>query len=152
MYNTARRWVWLPILIALAGCVQIAVWWADSAPPFAVLGLERLERVQPGHTVRISAYVLRDVKRGCAATMRRSVFDSGGYRYDIGGEIYFSAASIEAMEQRSPGRLTVAFDVPGGVLPGPAVLQSQLEYACNPLQVLWPIEVVTDLPFEVVAP
>ena len=149
-YQTAKRWIWFPLSIVALGIVQIAFWWYDSAPPFAVLGIERLERVHPGQTVRISAHVLRDIRRNCDATMRRAVFDSGGYRYDIAGEVFFTAESIAKMDQMAPGKLTVAIDVPPGLLPGPAVVISQIEYQCNPLQRLFPITILTELPFEVI--
>lgn len=63
-----------------------------------------------------------------------------------------SAELIATMEAEHPGRLSIAVQLPGAMLPGRARVDTSLAYSCNIAQVLFPIEVLMTLPFNVLPP
>jgi hypothetical protein len=133
-------------IIFVAFCL-VLYYAADREPPFAVLTVEPAY-AQPGQSITIKAAVRRDVERGCNAEFSRYVFDSGGAGFDLGHAIS-SAEMISRMERDFPGALMVKFQVPADAQPGPALLQTVLDYRCNRTHNLWPIQVTTAMPFTV---
>lgn len=135
---------------ALAGVAQIVVWALDRRPPFEVVSYEPAIAV-PGQSVALTLVVRRDARRDCAVTWTRWIYDGRNVRIDLEGQQQMSAASVAQLELRSPGRLTLWVPIPSSAFPGGAELVTDLDYACNPIQHLWPINVVTRVPFEIVA-
>lgn len=141
--------MWIAYALLLATVISVAVFAADRDAPFAVLSVEPAF-AKPGDVVMLRARVYRDSSRECSAVFSRYVFDASGARHDDpSSPASASAAMIEGMEKRSPGRLTLALTVPDKAAPGPATLVSSLEYRCNKIHRLWPIEVTTEMPFTV---
>ena len=119
----------------------------DRSAPFEVLSVEPA-RVRPGEIVTIRAKVRRDTARGCAASFSRYLFDSASVRFDL-GDASLSAAGIHSLERRTPGELIVTAMVPSIAARGPATIETQLEYVCNVAHRVWPITVITTLPFDI---
>ena len=87
----------------------------------------------------------------CRATARpgsRYLF-SAGVRYEISGAQYMSAAAIADLNQQMPDALRMAVRMAADVPPGPATLVTALEYTCNPMHAVWPIEVIMKNAIEV---
>ena len=143
-----RKLDWIPqwtLIIALG----LVIWQAaDRKPPFSVLAVEPAF-AKPGELVTITAQVWRDQDRNCSVQMSRSVFDAMGARSDF-PVTRFSDQLIDDMERKTPGILRVSFVVPPNAATGTAELVSVLDYRCNRVHSLWPIEVTTQMPFEVV--
>jgi hypothetical protein len=146
--ETLEALLWVPRILLLAAVVLIAWQAADRKPPFQVLSVEPAE-ARAGDVVVITARVKRDTSRNCSASMSRSIFDATGARADY-PVTRFSDALIDAMEADSPGVLRVAVLVPSNAAIGPAKLVSVLDYRCNRVHALWPIEVTTTMPFQIV--
>lgn len=138
---------WMARVILLLAGLLVLYYAADRKPPFAVLSSTHAEAA-PGEFVIVHAKVRRDAGRGCNADFWRYVYDSNGTRFDL-GHSQASAEAVAQMERRAPGSLSVAFRVPSAAAPGPATLQTVLQYQCNRVHHWWPIEVTTDLPFTV---
>jgi hypothetical protein len=139
----ATEWV-ARVILLLAGMLVI-YYAADREPPFEMHTSEPAE-AQAGDYVTIRAKVTRDVSRRCNTEFSRYVFDSHGTRFDL-GRSQASADAIASMERRSPGALAVAFVVPHAAKPGPAIMQTVLQYKCNRVHHFWPIETTVEMPF-----
>lgn len=138
---------WMARLILLLAALLVLYYAADRQPPFAVLSSSHAEAAA-GDYVTIHAHVRRDADRNCNAEFWRYLYDASGTRFDL-GHSQASAEAIRQMERRSPGLLSVAVRIPSAASPGPATLQTVLQYHCNRVHHWWPIEVTTDLPFTV---
>ena len=148
MDHTLQTLIWIPRLMLFVAAVLIIIQAMDREPPFGILSVEPAS-ARPGELVTITARVKRDSTRDCSAAMSRSIFDSSGQRSDY-PIMRFSDAVIDDMERRMPSMLKVTIQVPANATPGPAQLVSVLDYRCNRVHALWPIEVTTVMPFEVI--
>jgi hypothetical protein len=146
--DVLMRLAWVPTVVLLSAFVLVLVQAADRDPPFQLLEVNPAS-ARAGDVVTITARVWRDPDRRCSAEMSRSVFDSQHVRWDY-PTAAFSASLIESMEQRSPSELRVSVVVPPNAAIGTAELISMLQYRCNRVHALWPIEVTTVMPFEVI--
>lgn len=132
-------------VIILAALCLVGYYAMDRDPPFAVLSVTPSEAM-PGQYVTIEAKVRRDTWRRCDAEFSRYLYDSSGARFDLGHSIA-SAEMIGKMDAASPGVLRVSVLLPASMAPGPANLETVLDYFCNKVHRAWPITVTTDLPF-----
>ena len=130
------------MVLCVAGAMSL-----DRQPPFEVLSVTPAF-ARPGETVVIIASVRRDVARNCSATFSRFIFDSKAARFEL-GNANATADTIRRMERRSPGMLTVAALIPLVAAPGPAVVETAIEYQCNVMHAIWPIAVTATLPFTI---
>ena len=104
----------------------------------------------PGESVVLVFHVRRSVERDCSAILTRWVIDGKGVKIDLEGQQRISADAIRELEERTPGLLITAVPVPLIAFPGDAMLVSDLEYVCNPVQKWWwPINVTTIAPFKI---
>lgn len=133
--------------IILAALCLVLYYASDREPPFAVISVDPAY-ARAGEVVTIKAKVRRDVDRNCNAVYSRYVFDASGSRYDVGHAIV-SAEMISAMDRKMPGALAISLPVPPSAAPGPALLQTVLDYKCNRTHNFFPITVTTDMPFTV---
>jgi hypothetical protein len=143
----SERWMWLANVTILLSFVIIATYAADRATPFKVLTMEPLQ-VARGETATFKATVWRDTTRSCAAEFSRFIFDSAGSRHDLGNS-NVTAEMIQSMEKAAPGKLTISVQIPQSVALGQAKLVTALQYRCNKVHAIWPIETTTELPFTV---
>ena len=136
----------------LALCAVMFFWqaFANRSPPFMILSVDPATG-RPGDYIRIYASVWRDPMRRCSTEYSRYLFDRDGMRYDLGNSS-LSSDAIAHLERITPGRMAVAVQLPAGLLPGRAKIQTALSYACNPAQKWLPIDVLTELPFNVLPP
>lgn len=139
----------IPLVLMLVSGAQVLWWMFDRSPPFKVLSVEP-SAVRAGETVALIADVYRDTARRCDSTISRYILDAKGFRHDIGSSSFFPAESIDLLERRSPRRLMVRLNTPGDLPPGKSELVSSLLYVCNPVHRIYPIVVMTSLPFEVI--
>lgn len=132
-------------VIILAALCLVGYYAMDREPPFAVLSVTPAE-AKPGEYVTIEAKVRRDTWRKCDAEFSRYLHDAAGARFDLGSSIA-SSEMIGKMDAESPGVLRVSVLLPTMMAPGPARLETALNYYCNKVHRAWPIVVTTDLPF-----
>jgi hypothetical protein len=146
--TTLQRFVWVAQCIIALSILAVLYYAADREAPFQIISVEPAE-ARAGDVVTIRATVRRDVSRKCAADFSRYIFTNNGARFDLGKPTHASPEMIEDMERRNPHRLSVSVLVPEGAQAGPARLITALEYECNKVHALWPIEVTTVLPFTI---
>jgi hypothetical protein len=148
-----HRTLWLAYVILAALAVAFLFLILDRKPPFRVSPMEPIH-VQAGQWAFLDVPVWRDDRRKCSATFSRYLFDSDGARFDLGTQQQASAAVIDRLETKTPGRLLVKVLLPPskdeahphGLASGPASLVTSLFYVCNRAQILRPIEVETEIP------
>ena len=145
--DMAQRLLWVANITIALGLLSVAWFALDRSPPFAVLAVTPAA-AKPGDWITIRSQVRRDVDRECAADFSRFLFDSGGSRFDLGAS-GSTAEMIRSMEQKSPGALSITLRLPEAIKAGPADLTTALQYRCNKVHSLWPIEVTTHMPFTV---
>ena len=135
----------------LALLIAATVWLAcDREPPFELVRPDYPPPVaRPGDHVALRATVNRQTDRGCSVEMERRVLFADGRRIDMAPGKY-TAQEVAMSEVRSPGRMAPVIDVPTWAPLGRADVVSTLRYRCNITHDLYPITVVTNLPFEVV--
>ena len=132
-------------VIIIAALCMVVYYAIDREPPFAVLSVMPAE-ARPGEYITIEAKVRRDTWRKCDAEFSRYLHDASGARFDLGHSIT-SAEMIGKLESASPGVLRVSVLLPASMAPGPANLETVLDYYCNKVHRWIPITVTTDLPF-----
>ena len=146
-----HRLMVVPLLVLIAFVIELVIWSLDRHPPFEVLAAAPA-MVAPGQTVNLVADVRRDTDRGCSARFTRHIYDGAGSRHDLEGVQIINSDGIIDIERRTPGQLHVSLRVPSSATPGGASLVTNLDYTCNPLHGLWPIHVVTEIPFTITEP
>ena len=126
----------------IGACALVALYWAlDRSPPFVMHEYTVLNATR-GETAYVNATVERDVGRGCTVNFVRYLIDANKARHDIGGTQYMTAAALQQMERDMPDSLRLAVRIPADAPVGPATLVTALEYRCNPMHSLWPIDVL----------
>lgn len=151
-YEALQKGVWIPWLFLALVVGQFALWALDREPPFALISATS-NTPNPGGVLEIEAKVRRDLDRECSVEFSRYLFDSAGFRHESFGPQKMSPKALREMDAHAPGQLNVRLRVPYEFPPGKGVASTVLEYRCNPLQdVLRPINVEMNIPFEVVAP
>lgn len=136
---------WTTIAICLG---ILGTWSLDRTPPIKLLSSIDSQAL-PGSYIVIHAKVKRDLTRHCAVDYSRYMYDGAGVRYDLQGTTTLTEEAIQLTDKITPDALRLGFVVPQSAHPGPASLVSVLEYRCNPLHRIWPIEMVFTMPFTV---
>lgn len=131
-----------------ACCIVLGYWALERRPPFE-LGEYTATPASRGEAVYITASVKRDLTRDCAATFTRYLVDANKVRHDMGGAQYMTATAIQQMDRDTPDSLRMAVRVPADMPVGKATLVTVLEYRCNPVHVLWPIDMVIEMKVKV---
>lgn len=141
------RWAPRIILLAVAGwVVAMAI---DREPPFHLLGYQT-NQPRPGGVLVVRAQVKRDLERECSVAFSRYLFDHFGSRHEASGPQMMTPQALRSMDALAPGQLNVQVAIPINFPPGPATMNTVLEYRCNALQdILRPIGVEMVIPFEV---
>lgn len=135
--------------VIIGACALVALYWAlDRTPPFVMTDYTVLNATR-GETVYVTATVERDVGRDCTVNFVRYLIDANKARHDIGGTQYMTAAALQQMERDMPDSLRLAVHIPADAPVGPATLVTALEYRCNPLHALWPMDVLLEMKLKV---
>lgn len=143
-----ERYIFVSWMI-LAGTGIIALYWAlDRSPPF-VLGTYTVFNAPPGETMFLNANVERASERDCAVRFSRYLVDSNKVRHEIVPAGFMLSTALKDLERESPNQLRIALRVPVAAAPGPGALVTNLEYQCNPLHSVWPIDVLLRMDIEV---
>jgi hypothetical protein len=145
--TTLQRFVWVAQCIIALSILAVLYYATDREAPFQIISVEPAS-ARSGEYVTIRATVRRDVSRKCAADFSRYIFASNGARFDLGRH-HASPELIQEVAKMNPTGLSVSVMVPEGAETGPARLVTALEYECNKVHALWPIEVTTVLPFTI---
>ena len=149
--RTRGQWAMLIIGWLSAG-VFPAYWATGYAPPFAAIDPIVAEPAAPGQTAIFrSALVRRDLDRECSVRFSRHFIDAGGVRFDYAGQAGMTAAGLRDMNTRMQNGFRLASVIPAGALPGYGEVVTELFYVCNPMQLIWPIEVTMRYPVLVLA-
>lgn len=136
----------LLFFIAFGQCV---VWSLDRTPPFEMLSYNALP-ARAGDNSIIKLDVRRDLARKCSVTYSRMFFDAKGARFEVtSGQQVMSAAAIEESNKRAPNTLRLSIMVPTKASPGVGALITTLDYACNPVHQLYPVQVLITMDIEV---
>jgi len=53
------RAIWLPVIVLLIACVQLARWATDREPPFEVLAVEPAQGVPGGYVILSALHTVR---------------------------------------------------------------------------------------------
>ena len=136
-------------LAIIGACALVALYWAlDRTPPFVLLDYTVLNATR-GETAYINATVERDTGRDCTVNFVHYLIDANKTKHNIGGTQYMTAAALRQMERDMPDSLRLAVRIPADVPVGPATLVTALEYRCNPMHALWPIDVLLEMQLKV---
>ena len=146
LHQLAQRYWRITWLLMLAW----PAWWAlDRAPPFRQLAPATYTAVRPGGTtVIVLPSVERDLDRDCNVHWSQHLYDGAGTRHNLAGG-YQTANGLIEQAQRMGATLRMAVPISAAAAPGQALWVSQLEYRCNPMHVLAPIEVQLSVSFEI---
>lgn len=105
----------------------------DREPPTEIFQARAVpDVVHPGSRVEIEFHARRH--RSCKLHVVRYVYDARGIRHVL-SDLDFPAGSLPVGEET----YRVLIDVPKDAALGPAKYQSVNTYACNWLQLMWPI-------------
>ena len=133
----------------IGACALVALYWAlDRTPPFVLLDYTVLNATR-GETAYINATVERDTGRDCTVNFVHYLIDTNKTKHNIGGTQYMTASALRQMERDMPDSLRLAVRIPADVPVGPATLVTALEYRCNPMHALWPIDVLLEMQLKV---
>ena len=127
-------------------------WSFDRHAPFELLDY-KAGRGKPGDTIVIYGNVRRDVERHCSVTYSRHFYDSTGASYELTqGPQLMSSAALDELNRINPDTIRLAIQIPKAAAPGRGKVLVSLEYTCNAVHKLWPIEVLTTMDVEVDPP
>jgi hypothetical protein len=146
LHQLAQRYWRITWLLMLAW----PAWWAlDRKPPLRQLAPATYTAVRPGGTtVIVLPSVERDLDRDCSVRWSQHLYDGQGTRHNLASGYQTSAGLIE-QAQRMGNTLRMAVPISPAAAPGSALWISQLEYRCNPIHTLAPIEVQLSIPLEI---
>jgi len=132
-------------LCFLAVLVQLVVWGADRRVPFALVEYAA-PATRAGEAVVIHSRVDRALNRSCSVQYSRMFFDSGGARYDLtqGAQI-MNAAALSDLNRRTPDTLVISVTIPKYASPGVGSVVTVLNYVCNPVHQIYPVEVLLSM-------
>lgn len=131
-------------LLSVVFALQAVVWYFDDEVPFEVIGYTP-SIGSPGEDVVILVRVKRDVQRNCSVDFSRYFYDSRGTRFDTSeGERHMNASAIAQMDAANPGILQYTFRIPEAASLGTGKIITSLDYVCNPLHKMYPIQVLSE--------
>ena len=99
-------------------------------------------------TVIVLPSVERDLDRDCSVRWSQHLYDGAGTRHNLSSG-YHTAAGLLEQARRMGSTLRMAVPISPAAAPGQALWISQLEYRCNPIHTLAPIEVQVSVHLEI---
>ena len=138
------RWIWLPIVVLIAGLAQIGYWAMQRDPPIIYIGNPVVES-SDDDIIRLSFDVRR--LRSCDAELTRWLFDADHFRFDF-HDRNWTAEEINQLQRLNRDKVRVILPIPKGARRGTMIYGIRILYFCEPLsRYIWPIEVSYDVPF-----
>lgn len=127
------------------------MWMAmDRNSPYEVLKSEILPpSPAPGDTAiaKFKVKVHKQCKASPDKNVKQFIIDATGrlFSFDPVPSLYSTETNLGS------GEVTREIHIPKDVTPGPAHYRVSGQFACNPIQELWPVRIIVpDIPFEVV--
>lgn len=143
-----HRFILIPYIAIAVGVLQTVVWALDRKPPFVVVSGGVTSEAVPGRPMKIEGEVVRDLSRECSARVEHWLEDGLGFRTYF-SPIYISAEAMRRIAEKNPNATRYFVDLPQSVRPGKTRYMSTLLYTCNPVHLVWPIEVFFVAEFDV---
>ena len=134
---------WGPVIVA---SVVMA---SNTKPPLIVHGYTAAP-VHPGELITVYADVERDLERRCSARYSRKIIDSVGSVYSVEPSTDLSYHAIKVLDELNPNKLTINVLTPTSIQPGWATIITPVSYSCNPVQKLFPINIVLKMRVQVI--
>lgn len=151
--RAAFTWIWrrewLGWLITLPMLWVLYGWATDRTPPLMVANAVATP-ARAGEETLVTGSAIRDLGRGCSAQRSRAFLDSRGVRHDYGTAAIVSNAALRE-EARIMGDSEVRSSVvlPEAAAPGVGMMILSIDYRCNPLHYIVPINYTLMVPVEV---
>ena len=132
------------------GAVIVAslFWASNTTPPFVLKDYKAMPLYQGG-MITIDANVERDLDRRCSVKYSRKIVDSAGIVYSIEPTTEMSYNAIKVLEELNPGKLRINAQTSNSISTGWATVLTPLSYSCNPLQKIFPIQMVLKMRVQV---
>lgn len=145
----ASRLTWIGFGFLVIPLLVFCMWSVDRKAPFELVSYNNIT-VMPGGTLVAHEVVRRDVSRNCSASFARYTMNSQKEKGNESPTTFMNAKSIENMSlTMGVDKLDLTYHIGDDMPVGQASLITVLDYRCNPLHYIWPIQVVTVVPFNV---
>lgn len=128
--------------------VWVGVWSLDRTPPFEMYTYTINKPVQGG-SMEVHGIVRRDLDRKCSVKYTRMMYDSSGRRFWETPELSMSYSALSDMDAKMRSRLELIVSIPDDAPVGSVTMITDLQYKCNPIHALWPIQVTTSVETEI---
>jgi hypothetical protein len=139
--SSSMDWLfWIGAFMLAIFLVAAIKWSGEDTAPFALLNYEAPAFVV-GQNLVVKADVRRDVSRSCSFRSTKTLYDGHGVKLVEYPELRLSASTLHSRTLMFKDKLSLSVPTPEGMSPGPVVLKVLLEYECNPLHRVWPIQV-----------
>ena len=146
----ANRLVVIGLTFLVIPLLVFCMWSVDRKAPFELVSYSDIS-VVPGDSLVAHEVVRRDVSRNCSATFARYTMNSRKEKGNESPVTYMNARAIENMSlTMGVDKLDLTYPISDDMPLGQASLVTVLDYRCNPLHYIWPIQVVTVVPFNVI--
>lgn len=119
---------------------------ADNVPPYNYIVERSYVKPNPAPSGRqVTVHWEFKINRLCPGAVGRTIVDAKS-----GARVSYDPTPALSTVRPGDTSLERTFFLPEEMPPGPKLYRANAEYACNPLQRIWPLKVQTpDLPFEV---
>lgn len=145
-FTLPRKYATLALLFGLtmffSASVQLVTWGLDRRVPFELINYH-VNEAQAGDAIIIRGNVKRDLSRSCTLMYSRVFYDSTGARFELTKEPQLmTAGALADLNERLPDTLLLNITVPPLAAPGAAAVVSALQYECNPVHKLYPLNML----------
>jgi hypothetical protein len=144
---TSKLYLFLLILYAVS---QLFIWGYDSSRAVSPVGKPTPVEARIGDKIRVVVPVDYGNRRHCEMLWSRYFLDSTGTYFDLMATRYVSSFGLTEMERASPIELRFVIRVPEEAEDGDGLIVTQISSMCNPLQVVWPVDIDIRTPIRVV--
>lgn len=147
----ANRLVFIGLAFLVIPLAVFCMWSVDRKPPFELVSYNDIT-VVPGSSLVAHEVVRRDVERNCSVSFARYTMDSRKVKGNESPTTFMNARAITNLSlTMGLDHLDITYPISDDMPVGQASLITVLDYRCNPLHMIWPIQVVTVVPFNVIA-
>lgn len=135
----------LLVLLILA-LIPIGLWSFDRREPVEQLVNEIEGPVKAGENAMVHSKVVR--WRGCFTRFERYVYDGEGVRYAMETMEFTRVGDTE--HDGKPDEFKQRIPVPPSARPGKGSIRFVISWSCNPVQSVWPVTRIINMPLEIV--